>query len=96
MVFQMYWVYILSSTSGTLYVGITNDLNIRVVQHATKSSPKSFTARYNVHKLVYFESYSDVRAAIAREKQLKGYRRSKKIALIEEHNPHWVDLYPGL
>jgi putative endonuclease len=90
-----YYVYILSSTNGVLYVGVTNDLVSRVAQHKARELP-GFTKRYNVDQLVYFEHTHDVNAAIAREKQIKGWVREKKAALIESRNPQWVDLYPGL
>ena len=88
---KTYAVYILASESGVLYTGVTNDLENRVLQHKRKLVP-GFTARYNVHKLVYFELFGDVRAAIAREKELKGWLRKRKIALIESLNPRWKDL----
>jgi putative endonuclease len=90
-----YYVYILSSTNGVLYVGMTNDLVRRVAQHKSGAFP-GFTKRYNVDRLVYFEHTLHVDAAIAREKQIKGWVREKKVALIEARNPHWVDLYPTL
>ena len=93
----MYYVYILASaTNYTLYTGVTGDLIRRVYQHKNNLDPTSFTAQYSVHKLVYFEQTTDVRAALEREKQLKGWRRSKKNALIEAMNPQWRDLYPDL
>ena len=93
----MYYVYILSSaTNYTLYIGVTGDLLRRVYQHKHNLDPDSFTAKYAVHKLVYFEQTNDVRSALEREKQLKGWRRSKKNALIETMNPQWKDLYPDL
>ena len=78
-----------------LYTGVTNDLVRRVFQHREKTLP-GFTSRYNVDKLVFFEETSDVLAAIAREKQIKGGSRRKKIALIEGLNPGWRDLYRDL
>jgi putative endonuclease len=90
-----YYVYILSSTNGVLYVGMTNDLIHRVSQHKRREIP-GFTKRYNVDRLVYFEHTHHADAAIAREKQIKGWVREKKAALIESRNPQWVDLYPGL
>jgi putative endonuclease len=90
-----YYVYILSSTHGVLYVGMTNDLIHGVAQHKQRKIP-GFSKRYNVDRLVYFEHTHDVEAAIAREKQIKGWTREKKAALIESRNPQWVDLYPGL
>ena len=91
---MVYYVYILSSaTNYTIYIGVTNDLIRRVYEHKNDLAPESFTSRYGVHKLVYFEQTSDVRAALQREKQLKGWRRSKKNALINAMNPEWKDLY---
>jgi putative endonuclease len=89
-----YWVYILSSASRVLYVGVTNALERRTQEHRDKAAP-SFTCRYNVDRLVYFEQFRDVRDAIAREKQLKGWRRAKKLSLIEQANPAWADLGEG-
>ena len=92
-----YYVYILASaTNYTVYIGVTRDLVRRVYEHKNPLDPESFTSKYDVHKLVYFEQTSDVRAALEREKQLKGWRRSKKNALIESVNPEWRDLYPDL
>lgn len=90
-----YYVYILSSTNGVLYVGMTNDLVRRVSQHKQREI-SGFTRRYNVDRLVYFEHTHQADAAIAREKQIKGWVREKKVALIASRNPQWVDLYPGL
>jgi putative endonuclease len=86
-----YYVYILFGKTGVLYIGMTNDLYRRVFEHKTKFRP-GFTQKYNVTKLAYFEETNDVTIAIAREKELKGWRRSKKIALIETQNPNWTDL----
>ena len=86
-----FYVYIMSSPSRTLYVGMTNDLARRVYEHKHKLIA-GFTARYNVNELVHFEETSDVNAAIAREKQIKGWTRAKKFALIEATNPQWKDL----
>ena len=91
---KAYAVYIMSGPSGVLYTGMTNDLEIRALQHKSKSVP-GFTARYNLTKLVYFEFFKDVRKAIAREKQLKGWLRKRKVALIESTNPIWTDLSPA-
>ena len=92
-----YYVYILASTTNvTLYTGVTRDLVRRVYEHKNQLEPNSFTAKYKVHKLVYYEHTTDVEAAIAREKQIKGWRRSKKNALIETMNPCWEDLYPTI
>lgn len=92
-----YYVYILASnTNYSVYIGVTNDLIRRVYEHRHEADPKSFTAQYEIHKLVYFEETTDIKAALEREKQLKGWRRSKKNALIETMNPPWKDLYPDL
>ncbi len=88
---QEYYVYIMSNVSRTLYVGVTNDLQRRLYQHQQKLSP-GFTRKYNITLLVYFEATPDVLAAIAREKQIKGWLRAKKVALIESANPKWLDL----
>ena len=88
---RSYWVYILGSQTGTLYVGVTNNLELRVAEHRA-GEVEGFTARYKVHRLLYFEETDDVVAAIAREKQIKGWRRDKKIALIRTKNPSWRDL----
>jgi putative endonuclease len=86
-----YYVYILSNKRGTLYIGITNDLERRVYQHKHKLI-EGFTKRYNITDLVYFETTDDVTSAIAREKQIKGILRSKKKDLIRQLNPYWKDL----
>jgi putative endonuclease len=85
---HLYFVYILASSSRRLYIGVTNDLLRRVWEHRHKRVP-GFSARYNITSLVFFESTSDVRSAIRREKELKGWRREKKIALIEREKP-WL------
>jgi len=81
----------MASRSHTLYVGVSGNLHKRVFEHKWKEHD-GFTERYNCDRLVWFESYQEVAKAIAREKQLKGWRRAKKIALIEKSNPAWVDL----
>jgi putative endonuclease len=86
-----YWVYIMASKSRTLYVGVTNDLTRRVYQHKAQRI-EGFTKRYNITRLVYFEETPDVRAAIEREKSIKGWLRQKKVELIESLNPDWHDL----
>ena len=86
-----FWIYIMASASGTLYIGITDDLDVRVRQHKA-GAIGGFSKKYRCTRLVYFESFDYVQVAIGREKQLKGWRRSKKIALIEKLNPHWEDL----
>ena len=88
---KYYCVYIMGSLSGTLYVGVTGQLHQRVFQHKFHHF-EGFTDKYDVTRLLYGESYDDVHKALAREKQLKGWRREKKIALIMKRNPHWVDL----
>ena len=91
---RLYYVYILASRNRVLYIGITRDLGKRLIEHRSGLWPHSFVAQYNVTQLVYWEEFTDVRQAIAREKQLKGWRRSKKIHLIESMNPEWHDLAP--
>jgi putative endonuclease len=86
-----YYVYIMTNRSRTLYTGMTNDLKRRVYEHKRKLVP-GFTSKYNITQLVYFEETADVKAAIAREKPIKGWLRVKKIALIESANPEWRDL----
>ena len=86
-----YCVYIMSSLSRTLYAGVTNDLERRVGEHK-EGKPGSFTARYNVNRLVYFEEFSDINQAISREKEIKSMTRRQKIKLIESINPEWRDL----
>ena len=88
----MYFVYILTNwNDSVMYIGITNDLERRLYEHRSKLAD-GFTKKYNIHKLVYFESTGDVRGAIAREKQLKGWSRAKKNALVASQNPQWRDL----
>jgi len=88
---RSYHVYIMASPSRTLYVGVTNDLQRRVVEHKSRSHP-GFTRKYNVTKLVYLEEFTCITDAIHREKLLKAWRRRKKVALIEMENPGWIDL----
>ena len=92
---RSYFVYILTNTSRTLYIGVTNDLHRRLTEHQQKLIP-GFTKKYHLSKLVYFEEFSDVYETIAREKQIKRWSRSKKIALIESANPGWKDVSPQL
>ncbi len=93
---RSYWIYILaSSVGGTLYIGVTNDLVRRVHEHRS-IHVDGFTRRYVVHRLIYFEEFSDVENAILREKRLKKWNRAWKISLIEKANPDWIDLYPGV
>ena len=86
-----FYVYILASRSRSLYVGFTNDMRLRIQQHRDKR-PGTHTAKYNIGRLVYYEHFTYVLNAIAREKELKDWRREKKITLIEQDNPTWEDL----
>jgi putative endonuclease len=88
-----FFVYILSNRSHILYVGVTNDLRVRVTQHR-KQTPGSFTARYKITRLVYFERYQYINNALTREKQLKHWTRAQKIELIESANSTWEELFP--
>jgi putative endonuclease len=88
---KTYYVYILASKSGVLYVGVTNDLDFRVAQHKAKRVP-GFTAKYNCDRLVWYEPFANVNEAIDTEKRIKGWRREKKVKLIAEMNPAWADL----
>lgn len=94
MLTQHHYVYIMTNRSRTLYTGVTNDLRRRVYEHKHKLVP-GFTEKYNITRLVYFEETPNVQAALAREKQIKGWLRAKKIALIEDANPEWRDLSEG-
>jgi len=88
-----YFVYMLASKrNGTLYIGVTNNLLERVRQHKN-DLVEGFTKKYAVHNLVYYEAYEDIYSAIAREKQMKKWKRDWKIKLIEKSNPNWEDLY---
>ncbi len=87
---NQYYVYMMTNGVRTLYIGVTNDLTRRIYEHQHKLTD-GFTKKYNVTMLVHYEVTTDVQRAIAREKQLKGWRRSKKIDLIEATNPEWVD-----
>ena len=89
-----YYVYIMTNWSDTLYTGVTNDLQRRVYEHKQKLLD-GFTKKYSIDMLVYYEDTDDVEAAIRREKQIKGWRRSKKTELIEAMNPQWRDLSEG-
>jgi len=91
---KQYYVYLMTSPSGTLYIGMTDNLKRRVYEHKHKLID-GFTKKYNITRLVYFEETGDVQTAIAREKQIKKWRRSKKIALIKSLNPKWQDLSKG-
>ena len=91
---KRYYAYIMTNKSRTLYTGITNNIERRVQEHKNKLVP-GFTSKYNITMLVYYEEFSDVRDAIAREKQKKGWLRQKKVALIESMNQEWKDLSDG-
>jgi len=88
---KKYYVYIMNSPTGTLYTGMTSDLKRRVYEHKQKLR-EGFTKKYNVTRLAYYEETSDVQTALSREKEIKKWRRSKKIALIKTINPKWRDL----
>jgi putative endonuclease len=88
---HQYFVYIVCSHSGTLYIGVTNSVYRRALQHK-RGEIEGFAAKYECDRLVYYESFDDVHRAIGREKQLKGWNRARKIALIESKNPRWEDL----
>jgi putative endonuclease len=89
-----YFVYIMASRSRTLYTGVTNDLGRRAAEHKQGATP-GFTSRYRIGRLVYFEETENIYGAIVREKQIKGWTRAKKTALIESMNPTWQDLSVG-
>ena len=86
-----YWVYIITNRSGTLYTGMTGDLARRIHEHRHRLVP-GFTSRYRIDRLIHAEAFTEVRDAIAREKQIKGWDRAKKLSLIAESNPQWKDL----
>ena len=88
---KVYFTYIISSPTGTLYTGVTNNIYIRVLTHKAKELP-GFTKKYNVTRLVYYEVSNSIHIAIEREKQIKGWTRNKKIQLIQSLNPKWQDL----
>ncbi len=88
---RTYFVYILTNRSGTLYVGMTNDIDRRLAEHRRAGAGR-FAGRYRMTRLAYVETTDDVRAALAREKQLKGWRRRRKLDLIHTTNPKWLDL----
>ncbi|MBN2313072.1 MAG: GIY-YIG nuclease family protein [Sedimentisphaerales bacterium] len=93
---RQFYVYILASRrNGTLYIGVTSNLLKRVYEHKNELV-EGFTRKYHVHNLVYFETYDDIYGAIAREKQMKKWKRQWKINLIEKSNPQWRDLFVGL
>jgi putative endonuclease len=89
-----YSVYIMTGKTGVLYTGVTNDLVRRVSEHKLKLFA-GFTRKYNLTRLVYYEPFADINNAIAREKQIKGWTRAKRVALIESINPEWADLSEG-
>ena len=93
---QYYVYFIANSDNKVLYVGITNNLRRRIYEHKNSLDKKSFTSRYRVNKLVYYEYTGDVRVAIEREKQIKGWNRARKNKLIESKNPEWKDLYDSI
>jgi putative endonuclease len=88
---KLYFVYIMASKTRRLYTGVTNDLQKRVYEHKNKMV-EGFSFRYNINRLVYYEESRDINAAIAREKQIKGWLRNKKLALVDSANPQWSDL----
>ena len=91
------YVYLLfSKRNGTIYTGVTSDLKQRIYEHKTKVHPDSFTAKYSVDKLGYYEEFVSIKDAIAREKQIKDGSRAKKIQLIEGMNPDWIDLFDSI
>ncbi|NOJ47460.1 GIY-YIG nuclease family protein [Bradyrhizobium archetypum] len=91
-----YYVYIIASRrDGAIYVGVTNDIVRRIYEHRTKAEP-GFTSKYNITRLVWSEIYDDPISAISREKELKKWRRSWKVQLIEKDNPQWNDLYESI
>ncbi len=89
---KQYFVYILTNKSHTLYIGITSDIVRRLHEHKHKFV-KGFTAKYNIHKLIYVEQYRDALSALNREKQLKGWTRNRKVALIKESNPTFHEIF---
>ena len=94
---MQYYVYILSNDhKNVIYTGVTNDLVRRVYEHKNHLDKNSFTSRYNVEKLVYYEKTTNIESAIAREKQIKGWNRKRKDKLIEITNPNWNDLYQSI
>ena len=94
---MQYYVYILATNDNkVIYTGVTNNLLRRVYEHKNSLDHKSFTSRYHVHKLVYYECTDDVKSAIEREKQIKGWNRKHKNKLIESKNPQWIELYESI
>ena len=92
---RQFYVYIMTSETGALYASVTNDLERRVTEHKSGAND-GFTRKYNIHRLAYYEVAPDAKAAIAREKQIKGYSRAKKLSLIKGMNPTWPDLSEDL
>lgn len=91
------FIYILTNKNhGVLYIGVTSDLLARIIEHKSHRHPHSFTSRYSINKLVYYETFGNIEEAIAREKYLKGKKRGFKEALIKELNPEWRDLFEDL
>ena len=91
------YIYIITNKNNTtLYIGVTSNLYNRIYEHITKKHKNSFSAKYNLDKLVYFETFSSIKEAIAREKQLKAGSRKKKIDLINSFNQEWIDLYDSV
>ena len=90
-----YYVYMMTNRSGTLYIGVTNNLERRIHEHKT-GEVKGFTSRYNLNRLVFWEETGDVMSALEREKPLKGWVRRRKVALIQSQNPRWLDLSESL
>jgi len=89
----MYYVYIVTNKNNSvLYIGVTSDLDGRIYEHRERLT-EGFTKTYQATKLIFYEDYPDPLSAIAREKQLKGWRREKKVTLIEKQNPRWIDLF---
>ena len=94
---MQYYVYILATNDNkVIYTGVTSNLPRRIYEHKNSLDPKSFTSRYHVNKLVYYEYTNDVNAAIQREKQIKGWSRKHKNKLIESKNPNWLELYDSI
>ena len=94
---MQYYVYILATNDNkVIYTGVTNNMLRRVYEHKNSFDPKSFTSRYHINKLVYYECTTDINAAIAREKQIKGWSRKHKNKLIESKNPKWNELYESI
>ena len=94
---MFYYVYILSNShKNVIYTGVTNNLVRRVYEHKNHLDKSSFTSRYNIENLVYFEETPNIEAAIEREKQIKSWNRNRKNKLIESKNPNWIDLYESI